>query len=182
MIHLRKSVCLFVSCCLLALGQGVLPQQTSIDPATYESFLRAVAQLPSAILLGKQITLNGQTTNLAPPALEDSVGITVEEAVLLRSIAVDYEAKSSAIEKALSPLLMELRLAALAEQAPSELIIHRYEELNRERAQLVLDQIQQLKIAFPMERFQLIERFIESRRNFGSFFPLSPPSRQLEKR
>jgi hypothetical protein len=98
----------------------------------------------------------------------------VEEAQSLRAIAADCEANIRAIDIAVRPLVKELRFEALAEEAPSESVSRRYNELNRQREQLVLDHIQGLRTAFGEARFQQIETFIQARKDSGSFFGQPP--------
>ena len=164
---------LVAGCGLILLGQGATLQQNPLNLATYESFFAAVSRLTTALPLNGQTTINGQSSDLVPPRLEDALGITAAEAQLLRSVATDCDAKNLAIQEALKPLVKELRFAALAEEAPPESVILQYNELNRKHAQTVLDHIQELKTAF-RERFQLIETFVSARKNSESFFGLRP--------
>jgi len=179
--HLR-SVFLYLapSCCLALLGQDLPLSQRSIDLPTYESFFLAVSQLAPGREMGRtvgpgqRISLNATMPKLVQPGLEDALGITFEEARTLRSIAVDYEAKDRAIHEAQRPLVLELRFAAIAEEAPPRAASRLYDQLNRQRTQLALDHIQELKTAFGAARFPLIENFLSARKNSGSFFPAVP--------
>jgi hypothetical protein len=153
-------------------GQDAVPSQTPLDPATYESFFRAVSALTTAPPVSGPATLNGQATNLVlvQPRLEEALGITVDEAQQLRTVAADCATKIDAIDEAVKPLVKELRFEALAEEAPSEPITRSYNELNRQRAQMVLDHIEELKAAFGEARFSQIEAVLKTRRSGESLF------------
>ena len=168
-------LCPALGCCLALLGQDA-----PLDLPTYESFFLAVSQLTPGKAMGRtvgpeqRIALIGQMPKLVQPGLEDALGITTEEARMLRAIAADCRAKSAAIHEALKPLVLELRFAAIAEEPGSQSVSRRYKELNRQRAQMVLDHIQALKTAFGEARFPLIETFLSTRKNSESFFPAVP--------
>jgi len=117
---------------------------------------------------------NRQTTSLVQPTLEDALGITFEEAQVLRAIAIDCEARSASIHLALKPLVLELRFAALAEEPSSAAISERYQDLNRQRTQMVRDHVEGLKSAFGATRFARVEDFVGARKDSGSFFPAVP--------
>lgn len=178
----RPSVFLFLalSCCFALLGQNAPPSPDALDLNTYESFFQAVSQLTPGKAMGRTVkvspgsTLNGEPANLMQPELEDALGITGEEAPVLRGIAADCEAKSAAIHQALKPLVLELRFAALAEEIPPQTLSRRYDQLNRERTQTVLDHIRELKSALGEARFLQIEAFVGARKNSPSFFPAVP--------
>jgi hypothetical protein len=173
----RRRVFLYpaLGCCLALSGQDA-----SLDLLIYESFFSAVSQLMPGKAMGRtvgpgqQIALIGQMPKLVQPGLEDALGITAEEARMLRAIAVDYAAKDRAIYEAQRPLVLELRFAAIAEEPRPQSVDRRFNELNRQRAEMVLDHIQALKTAFGQARFPLIETFLSTRKNSGSFFPAVP--------
>jgi hypothetical protein len=131
-------LCLVPSCCLALLGQDTPLPQESLDLPAYESFFLAVSRLTPGKAFGVAMapgsTLKRQTTTFVQPELEDALGITVEEAQVLRAIATDCAAKSLAVHEALKPLVLELRFAALAEEARPASVSRRYNELNRECA------------------------------------------------
>jgi hypothetical protein len=146
------------------LGQDAPTQQKSLDLPTYESFFRAVSSLAIAP------PVDGQTTNL-----EDALGITVEEAQSLRSIAADCAANIRAIDLAVRPLVQELRFEAIAEEATSGSVSQQYDELNRQRTQMVLVHIEELRTAIGETGFKRIDTFVNARKgNPGSFFGLPP--------
>ena len=127
------------------LSQDAPRQQRSLDLPSYESFFKSVLRLTIAPPLDGRATLNGQATNIIQPSLEDALGITAEEAQLLRSIAADCAGQLRAIDLAVPPLVQELRFEALAEEPKSESISRRYDELNRQRKQTILDHIQKIE-------------------------------------
>jgi hypothetical protein len=167
-------------CCLALQGQDAPLPQESLDLPAYESFFLAVSRLTPGTAMGRSVrpgrapTFNGQTTTFVQPELEDALGITVGEAQVLRAIATDCAAKSLAIHQALKPLVLELRFAALAEEARPPSVSRRYNELNRQRAQMVLDHVQELRTAFGETRFRVIETFLSARKHSESFFPAVP--------
>jgi len=113
------------------------------------------------------------------PTLEDALGITVEEAQALRAIASDCAEKTSTAHQAMKPLVLELRLAALSEETPPQDVIRRYAELNRQRAQLVVDHIRELESRFGEARFSRMEAFLRERKDSESFFPAVPQGAPL---
>jgi len=166
------------------MGQDAPLPPGSPDLPTYESFFLAVSQLAPGRALGVAVgnegvlALNGRPTNLVQPGLQDALGITLEEARALRAIAVDCQAKRAVIQEALKPLVLELRFAAIADEAPPQAASQRYDDLNRQRTEMVRVHIQELRTAFGETRFPLIEAFISARKNSGSnpvsFFPAVP--------
>jgi len=177
-------VCLCLASALALLGQDAPLPQRSPNLETYESFFLAVSQLAPGKAVGRAVgndgvlALNGQRTNLVQPGLQDAMGITVEEALALRAIAVDYQARRAVIHDALKPLVMELRFAALADEAPPQSVRRQYDELNRQLTEMVREHVQELRNAFGEARFPLIEAFLSARKNSGSnsasFFPAVP--------
>jgi hypothetical protein len=154
---------LIAGCSLALLGQNAPPQQGSLDPAKYESFFRQVSQLNS----GQEV-----------PLLERALGISTDEAQLLSGIANDCETRSAALTGEIREVFLGIRLAALAEEAPQESAVRRYGELTRERAQMVLDHIQEMKTLLGEARFQRLENAARSGNgNWGSFLGLPPAPR-----
>lgn len=156
---------LIAGCSLALLGQNAPPPQGSLDPAQYESFFRQVSQLNSTQV----------------PLLERALGMRTDEAQALSGIANDCETRSVAFTKEIREVFLCIRLAALAEEAPQESAVRRYGELNRERAQMVLDHIQAMKTLLGEARFQRIENAAGSGNgNWGSFLGLPPAPRNVK--
>lgn len=146
-------------------------QQNARDLSVYESFFRQVAQLPKTT---PEVLLNGKATHLVQPRLKDALGLTDEESRELHSIANDCESGRRLLDKAATPLVFEIRLYAVAGENPPAAVTQRFQELGRQRRQLILHHIKQMKVALGDSRFQLVEAFIRSRRNSPSFFPFLP--------
>jgi len=170
---------------LALLGQDAPRFSGSLDISAYESFFQAVSRLTPGKALGHTVnpaaasTPDRQTMKFVEPTLEDALGITVEEAQALRAIASDCAEKTSTAHQAMKPLVLELRLAALSEETPPQDVIRRYAELNRQRAQLVVDHIRELESRFGEARFSRMEAFLRERKDSESFFPAVPQGAPL---
>ena len=161
MSHFRTLGWCLVACC----GFAVEGQDAPVNPDTYESFFRQVSRLTPA-----------------SPLLENALGTTTEEAQLLSRIANDCEAKSAAFTDEMRTVFLGIQLATFAEEAPPESAVRRYGELNRERAQMVLDHIQAMRTLLGEPRFQRIEAVARSgNANWGSFLGLLQAPRAVGK-
>ena len=142
---------LVTGCCCALLGQDAPP-----NPNAYESFFREVSRLSPE-----------------SPVLENALGTTAEEAQALSRIASDWEARNVDFTEEMRSVFLSIRLAKFAEEAPPESAIRRYDELNRQRAQMVLDHTQAMRTLLGETRFQRLEAVARSRNaNWSSFLGL----------
>jgi len=144
-------------------GFAVLGQDALLNPDTYESFFCQVSRLTPA-----------------SPLLENALGTTTEEAQSLSRIANDSETKSVAFTEEMRTVFLSIRLAIFAEEAPSPAAIRRYDQLKRQRAQMVLDHIQAMRTLLGETRFQRIEAVARlGNANWESFLGLPQAPRAV---
>jgi hypothetical protein len=150
---------LVTGCCCALLGQDAPP-----NPNAYESFFREVSRLTPE-----------------SPALENALGATAEEAQALTRIASDCEARGADFSEDMRSVFLSIRLAKFAEEAPPESALRRYDELNRQRAQMVLDHVQAMRTLLGDARFQRIEAVAKSGNgNWSSFLGLPQAPRAVK--
>ena len=149
-----------------------LCQPPDTDLAAYERLLRAVAQLNEvAPSVPGPVTLNGQLSKMVPRTVQDAIGLSGEESQSLNAIAFDFEAKLKSFDASARALVFEARLQ-LVESDQSSAAKERLKSLDRERQDILLRHIQQLKTAFGGARFGVLDDLVQSRKQADSFFPL----------
>src|SRR5687767_5755136 len=134
------------------LWQGV-SQQNAPDPAVYESFFRQVAQLRNAT---GQVLLNGQPSSLTQPPVQDAIGLTAQESQVLNALASDCEAKIRPLDNAARPLIFEARLHAASGGTP-QWLRQQLNSTDKQRNEIVLAHVRELKAAFGDQRFQMLD-------------------------
>lgn len=165
---LIRSALLMLACGCILLGQNT---------ETYVSFLAQVARLGDG---GTAVLLNGQPSDLVSPRPRDEVGLTANEAEVLRTVANDFQSRVATIDRALRSATWERRMAEIAGENPKISEAELQAVLTRQQAQFVTDAVQQLESRLGKARFQVIRNFINS--HTGSpFFPLRPGYRAVAK-
>ena len=160
-------VLLYGSVCLLS-GQPV-----PIDSAVYMSFLREVsarADSPPQIL-------KNDSVDLTPVSVQDALGITGDELQWIVSAEKGCEDELNSQAKEIQALVFESRVRAADEKAPSETLAARLRDLEAERGRIILRYVEGLKSSMGQIRFRILEDYIRSRENAGSFFSVLKPQK-----
>jgi hypothetical protein len=155
---------------ILALGVvcGLCGDQQNVpDSITYASFFGQVAQVKS----GATVLLNGQDNGLIQPSVRELMGLTFGEAEILRALAIRCNANIAAFDAAFRPLLLEVRLE-LMDSAEARLR-QRLNDIEHRRNQIVRACVDELRVEFGEARFEVIRRYIGSRKSPDFFPPIS---------
>jgi hypothetical protein len=158
--------CICPELCQTGLSQP--PQRNLPDPAVYLSFFREVAWLKQA---PDPVLVNGQTSILRRPTIQEALGLTEEEAQMLNALAADCELKSRKFDDGIRRSTLEARLLAIASEGASERRPQQRKNLDSQRDEMVQDHIQKLKAEFGDSRFEALDAFIRSKKTGSSFFP-----------
>jgi hypothetical protein len=173
------TACWLTWCVCPALCQTGLP-----DRGVYQSFFRQVAQLKQA---SGPVLINGQPSALRQPTIQETLGLTENEAQILSAIAADYELKSRSLDGAVRLSTFEARLSSIESEEASTAVEQRRQNLERQLDEIVQDHIQQLRVEFGESRFEALDGYVRSRRAGSNFFPLvaadgGPAPRVVHKR
>ena len=148
------------------------PCQTGLpDRAVYRSFFMQVAQLKQA---PGPVLINGQASGLRQPTIQETLGLTENEAQILSALAADCELKSRTLDGAVRLSTFEARLSSIESEGASTAAAQQRKNLERQRDEIVQDHIQQLKVEFGDSRFEALDAYVRSRRAGSSFFPPVP--------
>jgi hypothetical protein len=154
-----------------------LPGETAIDSTVYLSFFKEAAhQAVESHVVEK---VNGEDVDAVQPSIQDAMDITSMEGASIVKLAAGCEDEIISLEKNASALIFESRLRAANEEKPTGDLANRLKELDDMRIQIVLDHVQRLKGSLGAERFKVIEDYIRSHANAGSFFPGNGPRKKL---
>ena len=151
-----------------ALCQTGLP-----DRGVYRSFFRQVAQLKQ---VSDPVLINGQASGLRQPTIQETLGLTENEAQIVIALAVDCELKSRSLDGALRLSTFEARLSSISieSEGASTAIAQQRKNLERQLDEIVQDHIQQLKVELGDSRFEALDAYVRSRRIGSNFFPPLP--------
>jgi hypothetical protein len=152
-------------CFCPALCQTGLP-----DPAVYLSFFRQVVWLKQA---SSPVLVNGQASALRQPTMQETLGLTENEAQILSALAADCELKSRPLDAAVRLSTFEARLRSIESEGASTSVAQQ-KNLDRQRDEMVQQYIQQLKVEFGDSRFEALDAYVRSKRAASSFFPPVP--------
>jgi hypothetical protein len=129
------------------------------EVTVYESFLHDVAAA-----LNHPVAPDPPVKSPKPP-IQKAIGLTDQEADALNGIAKDYETKNSLFLSVVRPLRMEALLQSLDSGQVSENLTQRISDLQSEHAKMVSDQVQRLRGALGITRFEVVNAFV--RPNFS---------------
>jgi hypothetical protein len=148
------------------------PDQKAPDPLTYLAFLRQVTALKPA---SSPILLNGEATNLRHLTVQEATGLTDQETEILNAVAADCEARISRIDETVRTLTFEARLRSLQSEGASEWLAQRLRDLDKQRDDIIRDQIRQLEAELGASRFEVLDAYVRSKKSAASFFLPVPP-------
>lgn len=121
---------------------------------------------------GAPVLLNGQETGMIQPSVQDSIGLTDTESALLHNLAVACVAKIGATDEAARPLVFEIRLRLIGAAEPAQARLRqRLNEIENRHDQAIRACVDELRVGFGEQRFEVVRRYIGTRKN-GNFFPL----------
>jgi hypothetical protein len=121
------------------------------------------------------ILLNGEATTLKHLTVQEAVGLTDQETQVLNTFATDCEAKISRIDETVRTLTFEARLRSMESEGASELLVQRLRDLDKQRDDIVRDQIRQLETELGASRFEVLDAYVRSKKSPASFFPPVTP-------
>jgi hypothetical protein len=123
--------------------------------AAEDFFVQVAASLRS-------ILVNGQVIMPTRPTVQESIGLTAQEAKVLTSIAAEYESKNRSYYEAYVPLRREALFQSIESGTIPEELERRIQDLQNEHTQMVLAQKQKLKTELGDSRFHAVEAFLYS--------------------
>jgi hypothetical protein len=105
------------------------------------------------------------------------MGITDREAQLLFEAAASCEDEIHSVDKHAGTLIFESRLRVANEEQTSDELAGPLREPDARRFGIILTHVQRLKNSLQPLRFKVIEEYIRSRENTGTFFPAAHPKK-----
>jgi hypothetical protein len=167
---MQRRTALWLICCfshgLIQIGFSQEPQQPPPAPATYLAFLRQVLWLKQ-----QPVLLNGQPTALIYLTIQEYIGLNDPETQILNEVAADCEAKIRPIDESVRSATFEARLHSIQSEGSSEWLAQRLSGLNNQLDRIVRDQVQQLKHDLGDSRFEILDKYVRSKKDEKSFFP-----------
>lgn len=156
------------------------PKEKAADPAIYEAFFRQVVELQSfpdhpTARVGINIPLNGEVVNLIIPRIQDVIGLTDPEVKLLDAVATDSVAGPKSFGKP-SAMIFEARLQQIESGRTSDAVAQQLKELDSQHDRLIMDHVEQLKVALGNVRFQILDAFVHSSKSQDDLLPRIAPS------
>jgi hypothetical protein len=97
------------------------------------------------------------------PTIEESIGLTEQQAKELAAIVVDYAAKNRSYLFSLAPLRREALFQSIESGQVSEELVRRVQNLQNEHAQMVSSQRQRLQTALGVPLFRALEALLEKK-------------------
>ena len=163
-----------LACVLFAL---CAPAQSMDDSAMYLQFFHEAAHRPEAAPGQPISTVNGIPANYTGPTLEDTLGITSDQAHSLVKIGLLCVNDVASLDDSMRSLIFESRLELADSNKISEAVAARLKELEAKRIQIVLNSVQQMKVSLG-ERFKAVDDYIRAHAG-GGFFPMTGPTKKL---
>jgi len=162
--------CLLFAACVLAQGAD--------DSAMYLQFFHEAAHRPE-VAPGQPVstTMNGVPTTYVEATMEDTLGITSDEAHSLAKIGLLCESDVNKLDASVSDLVFESRLELADSDKTSEAVAAKLKELEAKRIQIILNSVQQMKTSLA-DRFKAVDDYIRAHPG-GGFFPIAGPKKKL---
>jgi hypothetical protein len=123
--------------------------------AAEDFFVRLAASLGPVLI-------NGRVLPLSRPTIQESIGLTAQEAKVLTAISTDYESKRRSYYEAYLPLRREARFQSIESGQVQETLARRIQDVQNEHSQMALAQMFKVKTALGDSRFHALEVFLHS--------------------
>jgi len=172
---MRAGLIFFAFGCIFQLLCQSSPAQGELDPEVYRLFFQAAVAHAAVTTESRPIGLNGQLAVLSRFSVQDTLGVTDQEAQSVLTASAGCEQELGSLADSARALVFESRLLAANEEKPSEDIANRLKELDTKRTQIILSHLQRMKDLLGAERFKIVDNYIHTHAGNGGFFPSGAP-------
>ena len=143
------------------------PAQQQTSSSNLAMFSRFFSQVASLGLPTEMIYLNGQRTDIKPPTLQESIGLSDREADLVKVVAVRCQEERNSIDRSAGALTLSARLDSIDGQSENK----QYAALLRKRGEIVATAIDTIKKELGSSRFDVLATFVSEGSTKPSYFP-----------
>ncbi len=133
----------------------------------FSRFFSQVAELGSPTQV---IYLNGQTSDLKYPTLQETIGLSDREADLVKAVAVRCQEEHSNLDRSAGALTLSARLDSIDGRTPNK----QYAALPRKRAQIIASAIDTMRTELGSARFDALAMFVVAGATKPGYFPPKP--------
>jgi hypothetical protein len=148
------------------------PQSPPVDPRVYEQFFAQFVGIKH-VIDSQSSAVNGQLSTITAPNIEKTIGLTHHEVAAVNASALDCLAQMRRVDDAIKPLIFDSRIQAIQFGESVAWITLRLKDLNTQRTTIIVDHVQQLKIALGDASFQKLDAYVRSKKD-TPYFSLAP--------
>jgi hypothetical protein len=149
------------------------------DVSAYETFFHQVDVVQVTPRAGDFTLLNGQGTSVSLPPIETRMGLSHDQAALLRVSALDCVAEIRSVDDDIRPLTFDARIQTIEYGEPAVWVIQRLADLNQKRNQVLVDHVQHLRVALGDAAFATLDTFVRTRNSHSAFSGADTPEKTV---